>query len=80
MRIQRTKSSESWRCRREQYLRESGRYLELTREGYTHAEPATSWIVVVGGRGLLERAPKRRLFLVKKALRETTEEPANGSA
>ena len=79
MRIQRTKSSESWRCRREQYLRESGRHLELIREGYAQ-EFTTSWIMVVGGRGLLERAPKRRLFLVKKALRETTEEPANGSA
>ena len=34
MRTQKPKQYEAWRCRREQYLRESGRHVELIKEGY----------------------------------------------
>ena len=46
-----TKQCAAWRCRREQYLRESGRHVDLIREGYAAADEATNWTVVVGGRG-----------------------------
>jgi hypothetical protein len=67
MRRQQAKQREAWRCRREQYLRESGRHVELIKEGYASADPATNWIVVVGrGAGsVLDRNPEMRPFLVK---------------
>jgi hypothetical protein len=67
MRTQQPKEYEAWRCRREQYLRESGRHVELIKEGYESADSATEWTVVVGGRGCghLEPGPGERLFLVK---------------
>ena len=49
MRRQRTKQCEAWRRRREQYLRESGRPVELIKEGYASAD-STNWTVIVGGR------------------------------
>ena len=49
MRRQRTKQCEVWRRRREQYLRESGRHVELIKEGYAPAD-STNWTVIVGGR------------------------------
>jgi hypothetical protein len=66
MRTQQPKQYETWRCRREQYLRESGRHVELIKEGYASADSATEWTVVVGGRGCghLEPGPGARLFLV----------------
>jgi hypothetical protein len=51
MRRLRTKQYEAWRCRREQYFRESGRHVDLIREGYASPGDATNWTVVVGGRG-----------------------------
>jgi hypothetical protein len=68
MRRQRTKQCEAWRRRREQYLRESGRQVDLIKEGYASADSTKSWIVVVGGRprGSLERNPGMRLLLVKE--------------
>jgi len=60
-----TKQSEAWRCRREEYLRESGRHVDLIKEGYESPDPTTSWIVTVGGRATsLERNPGMKLFLV----------------
>ena len=68
MRRQQAKQCEAWRCRREQYLRESGRHVELIKEGYASADSTTEWTVVVGGRGLgpLEPGPGTRLFLVRR--------------
>jgi hypothetical protein len=68
MRRQRTKQCEAWRRRREQYLRESGRHVELIKEGYASAD-STNWTVIVGGRarGPLDRDRATRLFLVKES-------------
>ena len=62
------KQSEAWRCRREQYLRESGRHADLIKEGYASPDPTTNWIVSVGGRAgaSMERNPGMRLLLVKR--------------
>ena len=70
MRRLQTKQYEAWRCRREQYLRESGRHVDLIREGYASADDPMNWTVVVGGRGHghLKRDPGTRLFLVKPGL------------
>ena len=67
MRRLQTKQCEAWRCRREQYLRESGRHVDLVREGYASAYDTTNWTVVVGGsaRGALKHDLGTRLFLVK---------------
>ena len=67
MATQQTKGCEDWRCRREQYLRESGRHAELIKEGYVSTDSTTNWIVIVGGRvgGSLERNSGMRLFRVK---------------
>jgi len=68
MRRQQAKQREAWRCRREQYLRESGRHVELIKEGYASAEFTTNWTVVIGGRAgsTLELNAGMRLFLVKQ--------------
>lgn len=68
MRRVQTKQSEAWRCRREQYLRESGRHADLIKEGYASPDPTTHWIVSVGGRAgaSMERKPGMRLILVKR--------------
>ena len=68
MRRKQAKQCEAWRCRREQYLRESGRHVELIKEGYASAERMTNWTVVIGGRAgsPLERNAGMRLFLVKQ--------------
>jgi hypothetical protein len=65
-----TKQHEAWRCRREQYLRDSGRHDDLIREGYASPDDAPNWTVVVGGRGrgTFHREPGTRLFLVKPSL------------
>ena len=70
MRRLQTKQCEAWRCRREQYLRESGRHVDLIREGYASADDAMNWTVVVGGRGRgpFQREVGTRLFLVKPRL------------
>ena len=68
MRRLQTKQCEAWRCRREQYLRESGRHADLVKEGYASPDPTTNWIVTVGGRAgaSMERNPGIRLILVKR--------------
>jgi hypothetical protein len=70
MRRQQTKQCAAWRCRREQYLRDSGRHVDLIREGYASADETTNWTIVVGGRGRgpLKRDLGTRLFLVKPGL------------
>ena len=70
MRRLQTKQYEAWRRRREQYLRESGRHVDLIREGYASTDDAANWTAVVGGRcrGPLQRELGTRLFLVKSSL------------
>ena len=70
MRRLQTKQYEAWRCRREQYLRESGRHVDLIREGYASTDDTTNWTVVIGGRarGPLKRDLGTRLFQVKPSL------------
>jgi hypothetical protein len=70
MRRLQTKQCEAWRCRRERYLRESGRHVDLIKEGYASADETTNWTMVVGGcgRGPLKRNLKTGLFLVKPGL------------
>jgi hypothetical protein len=65
-----TKQCAAWRCRREQYLLESGRHIDLIREGYASTDDTTNWTVVIGGRarGPLKRDLGRRLFLLKPRL------------
>lgn len=69
MRTQQPKQREGWRCRREQYLRESGCQVELVKEGYASAD-STNWTVIVAGRarGPLDRDRGARLFLVKESV------------
>jgi len=67
MQAQQPKQREDWRHRREKYLRESGRHVELIKEGYECGDSPKDWAVIVGrgGRGALERhALGARLFLV----------------
>ena len=68
---QHPKQREAWRRRREQYLRDSGRHIDLIREGYSCGHPAKDW-AVVAGRGertaLEQHAPGARLFVVKKGV------------
>jgi hypothetical protein len=67
MRSRQAEQCAAWRCRREQYLRESGRRVDLIREGYESADYRTNWTVVVGGlpRSRLNCDLGRRLLLVK---------------
>jgi hypothetical protein len=61
----------AWRRRREKYLRDSRRHVELIREGYTPGHPAEEWALIVGRgkRTALERhAPGARLFVVGRDL------------
>ena len=65
---QEPKQREDWRRRREEYLRESGRHVELIKEGYEYADSSNGWAVIVGRgeRGALERHVRgARLFLVR---------------
>ena len=70
MRNQRSKRrAAGWRARREAYLRESGRQMDLILEGFEPAPPTVDWIVVTGGRTSRPKMPSSepRLFLVKPA-------------
>jgi hypothetical protein len=44
-------SRPNWRCRREEYLRATGRREELISEGYETAPPSPQWTVLPGRRG-----------------------------
>ena len=68
MQTQEPKQREDWRRRREKYLRESGRHVELMKEGYEGADSSNDWAVIVGRgeRWALERhARGARLFVVR---------------
>lgn len=66
LRQQKTESKD-WQRRREQYLRESGRQVDLVNEGYQSAGLSFSWTVFAGGRVETPLAlnPATRPFLVK---------------
>ncbi len=58
-----------WRCRREEYLRVSGRDEDLIREGYETSEPQATLVVTAGGRkGPAASEPQIRLFVVKRVV------------
>jgi hypothetical protein len=59
----------NWRCRREEYLRATGRRDQLINEGYEAPAPSTQWIVLPGRRDVNreERSGASRLCLVKGA-------------
>ena len=63
------KKRSDWRCRREEYLRRTGRRDELISEGYEAAPPPSQWIVLPGGRGgnPKEQPVSVSLRLVKEA-------------
>ena len=68
MQTQQPKQCEDWRRRRERYLRESDRHVELVKEGYECAASSKDWAVIVGGgeRGPVERHTLgARLFLMR---------------
>ena len=48
MQTQQPKQREDWRRRREKYLRESGRHIELMKEGYECGDSSKDWAVIVG--------------------------------
>ncbi len=56
-----------WRCRREEYLRASGRHEDLIREGYENPRPGAKLQAIRGGarRSAVENS-KIRLFIVKR--------------
>jgi len=82
MRRQQTKNFEPWRLRREQYLRESSRHAELTKEGYAPADPARYWTVITGGRtpSSLERNRGMGLFALRGESRDLARRTEAGSA
>ena len=71
MQTQQPKQRGDWRRRREKYLRESGRHVELMKEGYECGDSSKDWAVIVGRgeRAALERhARGARLFVVRRDL------------
>lgn len=68
MPTQQPRQREDWRRRREKYLRESGRHVELMKEGYEGADFSNDWAVIVGRgerRALERHARGARLFVVR---------------
>jgi hypothetical protein len=65
MRKRKAQSRVPWQYRREEYLRASGRHIDLIKEGYARSESSTDWIVVIGHRKPDRGShPRSRLFLV----------------
>ena len=66
MRKRKSQSRVPWQRRREEYLRASGRHIDLIKEGYARGESPTDWIVLVGHRKSDYQGshPRSRLFLV----------------
>ena len=62
------KHTATWRSRREEYLRASGRQSDLVKEGFEPAPSRSNWAVIAGGRWTRRTKPnpKAGLFLVKK--------------
>jgi hypothetical protein len=80
---QKSKSSAAWQHRREEYLRESGRHIDLINEGYKGCVLSTDWIVVVGHRKshCQESCPTRKLVLVNGQTQSSPENtPRSASA
>ena len=68
MRKRKSQSRVPWQYRREEYLRASGRHIELIKEGYARGESSTEWSVVVGDRKTNSQGSQSRsgLFLVNR--------------
>lgn len=63
------KRGSDWRCRREEYLRASGRQEDLIREGYETRGTDAKLVVIRGGRRRSPASePGIRLFVVKRVL------------
>jgi len=61
------KRSSNWRCRREEYLRASGRREDLICEGYENPGPAAKLVVIPGGgRRSSNESLRTGLFIVKR--------------
>jgi hypothetical protein len=69
MRTKKVNARPNWRCRREEYLRATGRREELISEGYEAAPRSPQWTVLAGGRHEIhkERPSAIRLCLLKGA-------------
>jgi len=60
------KRSSDWRCRREEYLRASGRREDLICEGYESPGPVAELVVIPGGgRRSPNQSLRTGLFIVK---------------
>ncbi len=57
----------AWQSRREEYLRVSGRHVDLTKEGYVEAPADGKWGLIPGGRPKCQPKENRPigLFVVK---------------
>jgi len=66
MRKRKSQPPAPWQHRREEYLRASGRHIDLIKEGYARSESSTDWVVVVGHRkpNYPGNHPRGKLFLV----------------
>jgi hypothetical protein len=63
------KRGSDWRCRREAYLRASGRHADLIREGYETPDTNAKLVVIPGGRkGSPASEPEIRLLVVKRVV------------
>jgi hypothetical protein len=70
MRTKDVNARPNWRCRREEYLRATGRCDELINEGYEAPAPSTQWILLPGGRhGNREERPGAMRFCLMKGAR-----------
>ena len=66
---QKLKRSSDWRCRREEYLRASGRNEDLVREGYERSRPDAKLVVIPAGRRRSRATePEIRMFVVKRVV------------
>jgi hypothetical protein len=66
---QKLKRSSDWRCRREEYLRASGRNEDLIREGYETPRPDRELVVIPGGRRPSRASEAEiRLFVVERVV------------
>ena len=63
------KRSSDWRCRREEYLRASGRREDLICEGYESPGPVAKLVVIPGGgRRSPNESLRTGLFIVKRSV------------
>ena len=62
------KRSSDWRCRREEYLRASGRREDLICEGYESPGPVAKLVVIPGGRRSPNESLRTGLFIVNRGV------------